>query len=47
MVIYLYLHVKLVKKEGGSFSVLLLLLLLLLRKKQLQVFLKLTDIQDN
>jgi hypothetical protein len=45
MVIYLYLHVKLVKKEGGSLSV--LLLLLLLRKKQLQVFLKLTDIQDN
>jgi hypothetical protein len=45
MVIYLYLHVKLVK-EGGSLSV-LLLLLLLLRKKQLQVFLKLTDIQDN
>jgi hypothetical protein len=45
MVIYLYLHVKLVKKEGGSLSV--LLLLLLLRRKQLQVFLKLTDIQDN
>jgi hypothetical protein len=45
MVIYLYLHVKLVKKEGGSLSV--LLLLLLLRKKQLQVFLKLTDIEDN
>jgi hypothetical protein len=45
MVIYIYLHVKLVKKEGGSLSV--LLLLLLLRRKQLQVFLKLTDIQDN
>jgi hypothetical protein len=46
MVIYLYLHVK-ACEEGGGQSLSVLLLLLLLRKKQLQVFLKLTDIQDN